>query len=112
MKLILKNIRTTKLMQAFDMHEHFKFVGRVMDAPGTLTKSIEETLIALHNASKGDLFVVVGLIANSEAAVIDGHKAFSTGEQWCTIDELCIHHGASTIAMVPANATTLAKGEG
>ena len=104
MKVILKNIRTTKLMQAFDVFESFKFVGKVMDAPGKLTKSIDETLLALYNASKGEPVVVVGLIANGEAAVIEGHKAYNTGEGWCTIEELCRHHGASSMVIMPAHA--------
>ncbi|MCP4540268.1 MAG: hypothetical protein GY832_24275 [Chloroflexi bacterium] len=118
MKLILKNVRTTKLMQALDMHEPFKFIGKVMDAPGTLTKSIEETLVALHNASKGEPVVVVGLIVNSEAAVIEGHKTYSTGEGWCTIEELCRHHGASNmvvvsvVPVVPVNTIITAEIEG
>ncbi len=44
--------------------------------------------------------VAVRLIVNEEAAVIEGHEVYSTGGLWCTVQDLCTHHGASSMIVV------------
>ena len=97
---IFKDIEATKFAQAFDVFEPFKFVGRIVNAEGTLTAPIGEALLALYERGKNEPLQVVGLIVNEEAAVIEGHEVYSTGGLWCTVQDLCTHHGASSMIVV------------
>lgn len=99
--IIFKDPSVTQFMQGFDMFESFKFLGKTVSATGRLSKPVDETLLELHEKSKDDDYVVVGIIVpGEEAAFLRNHEVMSTGEKWVTVRDLCGSMGVEDFSYV------------
>ena len=96
---VIKFQKTSKLLQNFDVFESFKFVGDVLPAEQADThfhmtpKQVLDEAVRANE--KTDEYAVVGaIIPDVGAAFLPGHKVFSTGTAWCTVEEMCGSYNA------------------
>ncbi len=95
---VLKHDFTTRFMQDADMFEKFKFVGMTLEASQAPSHHHLTAKEVLERATKQDCqgYSTVGvIIPNIGAAFLPGHRVYSNGQQWATVEDMCEAFGAA-----------------
>jgi hypothetical protein len=99
--IILKDVAKTKLMQAAQVFEAFKFFGDTMDFETTTEKPAWEYFELIAPAFKVSPLELVGVIIHDgDAYVLHNHRVISDGNRWYTVENIIANSSSKMCATV------------
>lgn len=96
--LVIEDVVKTRFMQVADIFEKSKFVGRITEAKGELTRTPKEILQAMVEKAEPDSpYRTVGIIVEGgRSTFVSGRAAYSDGHDWIIVNDLCQKLGGSS----------------